>query len=197
MLGYPRKARDGHASLQSPRTYRAVESTQIKWVSKEEASARLSLSPRRVLELAQEGRIQSAKARDPKTGQNVVRIHAGSVERYLDGLSEMPEPQECEAHADRTPARGPHANRTLLALLELVSETHAERTRSARPWLTLSEAAAYSGLPASTLRGFIVEGRLAALDVGSRRRGGRWRVRIIDLGTIEPVKLFMLPQTAL
>jgi len=181
----------------SPRTYRAVESTQIRWVSKEEAGARLSLSPRRVLELAQEGRIQSARTKDPKTGQNVVRIHAGSVERYLDGLSEIPEPEVCEPHADRTPARGAHTNRTLLALLELVSETHAERTRSARPWLTLSEAAAYSGLPAITLHHFIREGRLAALDVGRRRRGGRWRVRKVDLHSIEPVKLLMLPAAEL
>jgi excisionase family DNA binding protein len=44
-----------------------------------------------------------------------------------------------------------------------------------RPWLTIAEAADYTGLPESFLLHMIEEGDLPALDVGVRP-GGKWRV---------------------
>jgi len=50
-------------------------------------------------------------------------------------------------------------------------------------WLSLPEAAAYTGLPQSTLRKLIASRKLLALDVGPRP-GGRWRVKRSDLDAI-------------
>jgi excisionase family DNA binding protein len=55
---------------------------------------------------------------------------------------------------------------------------------SDRPWLTIDEAADYSGLPASFLLGMIEEKRLGALDVGVRA-GGRYRVSRRDIDAIK------------
>ena len=66
-----------------------MQMTKIEWLTKEEAAVRLGdpgipMSTRRVLELAAEGKLRSTRAQDPDSGQRVVYIDAGSVERYLD-----------------------------------------------------------------------------------------------------------------
>ena len=168
--------------------------TQIEWMSKEEAAVRLGsperpLSPRRVLDhWAKDGRPQSSRARDPQTGQTVVRIHAGSVERFL---TEKAAPAVMlRAEGGRTariadPA-GPARARA----------SSARRVRGSRPrsphtyGLTLQEAVDYSGLPAATLGSRrMAGGRLRALDVGRGRRGGRWRVRKVDLRDMDAFSL--------
>ena len=168
---------------------------QIEWYSKEEAAARMGsperpLSPRRVLELAQAGRIQSKRERDPQTGQTVVRIHAGSVERYLDEQSgERPR----EVREPQTPQTLTKRGSELIELLRLLQAGAAgiATAQPARLWLTLQESEEYAGLPASFLVVLIRSGKLPALDVG-RRRGGRWRIRQLDLQKIE-APLLMLP----
>jgi hypothetical protein len=161
-----------------------------QWVSKEEAGVRLGssdrpLSPRRVLELAKEGRLTAELVRDPNSGQMVTRINAGSVERFIynrNTPAEIPDP------APRKPGEvsGPHASsqpsRTLAALADLLRDSPAAGSiaHPARLWLTLEESAEYSGLPASVLSGFIGDGKLSAMNVG-RRRGGQWRIRRLDL----------------
>jgi hypothetical protein len=160
---------------------------EIEWVSKEEAGVLLGtigrpLSSRRVLELAKEGRIESGRVRDPNNGQTVVRIHAGSIERYLErkrNPDPIPTPREvCEPRARRAPSE-------LVELVRQVREGCAI-AEPARLWLTLQEAVEYSGLPGAILLEFIAGGRLPALDVG-RRRGGRWRIRKVDLRQLCPM----------
>jgi excisionase family DNA binding protein len=97
-----------------------------------------------------------------------------------------------DSHAIRTPARDPHATRTLAALLELLS--HANGTRTAHLWLTLAEATDYSGLPESIVLQLVLTRKLPAMDVG-RRRGGRWRIRRSDLERLEG-QLLELPPAA-
>jgi len=162
-----------------------MEATKVEWVSKEEAGVLLGsiqrpLSTRRVLELAKEGRLESGRTRDPNNGQTVVRIHAGSIERFL----------EQKRNPDPVPAprgvREPRASQAIARrgseIMDLVRVLRDECAiaGSARLWLTLSEAVDYSGLPQATLLEFITTGRLPALEVG-RRRGGRWRIRRQDL----------------
>lgn len=53
-------------------------------------------------------------------------------------------------------------------------------------WLSLPEAAAYTGLPQSTLCKLLASGRLAALDTGPRL-GGRWRIKRSDLDAISAI----------
>jgi excisionase family DNA binding protein len=50
-------------------------------------------------------------------------------------------------------------------------------------WLCLAEAAAYTGLPQSTLRKLLASRKLHALDTGPRV-GGRWRIKRSDLDDI-------------
>jgi len=50
-------------------------------------------------------------------------------------------------------------------------------------WLSLPEAAAYTGLPQSTLRKLLASRKLPALDTGPRL-GGRWRIKRSDLDNL-------------
>lgn len=160
-----------------------MEITQTKWLSKEEAGVHLGtierpLSTRRVLELAREGRLESGKTRDPNSGQTVVRISWDSVQTYLEKKKNPdppPDPIECRQPSHTTRLTG----RAIGDLLEALLRECANRT-PARLWLTLSEAAEYSGLPAQILRSMVLSGQLEVLEVG-RRRGGRWRLSRRDL----------------
>jgi excisionase family DNA binding protein len=172
--------------------------TKVEWYSKEEAGVRLGsterpLSPRRVLELAKEGRLQSERVKDPKTNQITVRIRAGSVERFLDEKKDgLQKPLIIsDKNANGMPAREVREPQTSHALADLVREL-CERCAPAEPahlWLTLQEAAEYSGLPSATLLEFIAARRLPVLDVGRGRRGGRWRIRKVDLREMGPFPL--------
>lgn len=56
------------------------------WIDKRTAATRLGRSWRRVLDLAKAGEFKSKRERDPVTNQQVVLIHSGSLERYIDSL---------------------------------------------------------------------------------------------------------------
>ena len=181
-----------------------MKTTKVEWYSKEEAGVRLGsperpLSPRRVLELAKEGKLESARVRDPKTGQTVIRIQAGSVERFLDERNAPPPPipdppprLPGEVREPQGPPQPPHAlikrAPELLALAQLLRDGHANGTVAAQParlWLTLDEAEAYSGLPEDHLLEAIQSRELPARDVGIRRGvSGWWRVRKSDLDNL-------------
>jgi excisionase family DNA binding protein len=53
-------------------------------------------------------------------------------------------------------------------------------------WLSMPEAAAYTGLPQSTLRKLVASRKLPALDIGPRL-GGRWRMKRSDLDAISAI----------
>jgi excisionase family DNA binding protein len=166
-----------------------METTQINWVSKEEAGVLLGsigrpLSNRRVLELAKEGKIESGRSVDPNNGQTVYRIHAGSIERYLDKKrNPAPIPPPAKRTEPWTAADG--LTKRVSELVGLAKLLRQEPTEEGEPqrgrlWLTLEEAADYSGLPAAAIVHFIESKALKALNVG-RRRGGQWRIRRLDL----------------
>ncbi|MGD0362461.1 MAG: helix-turn-helix domain-containing protein [Bryobacteraceae bacterium] len=56
----------------------------------------------------------------------------------------------------------------------------------AAQWLSLPEAAAYTGLPQSTLRKLLANRALPALETGPRL-GGRWRIKRSDLDNISAI----------
>jgi len=172
-----------------------MQLTEVEWISKAQAAERLDLSPRRVLELAKQGKLQSSRVIQPTTGQPVIVIHAGSVEHYRDKLSaplvwgdaaREPCANGTQTHVPDA-AREPCANRTGTHALPTIGEILGVISRATRPryalWLTLDQAADYSGLPAAILRAWVQSGKLAALDVG-RRRGGRYRLSRRDLDGI-------------
>jgi excisionase family DNA binding protein len=189
--------------------------TKVEWYSKEEAGVRLGsperpLSPRRILDLAKEGKLESEKFKDPKTNQMTVRIRAGSVERFLtekDAPSEnrtqnrtngqltdtkpdtKPDKRTLDGHPTDSKRQG-NGHSTDIGVMELVRGLREGfAAHPARLWLTLQEAVEYSGLPAGTLLEFLHSGRLPALDVGRRRRGGRWRIRQVDLRQLNAIPL--------
>lgn len=173
----------------------------VDWITKEEAASRLGtqerpLSTRRVLELAKEGRLQSDRVLDKKSGQMVVMIHAGSVERFITERDTVPEPAPRLLGEAREPQTSQPLQKVekqageLVRLIELLRDRPADRTPSAHPayrWLTLDEAEGHTGLPANHLKGMIRSGQLLAQYVG-RRAGGEWRVRTLDLEKIEGIK---------
>lgn len=183
-LDWNRADHAGHAV----RTLRAIRAMTDQWITKEEAGARLGsperpLSARRVLELAKAGRLQSTLVRDDNNGHMTVRIHAGSVERFI---FERDNPSNGEEKRAVQP-RGPRNSHDPHDLIEQVIRYLATIARpalsapSARLWLTITESAAYSGLPVTVISELIRQDRLKAMDVGRRRRGGRWRIRRVDL----------------
>jgi len=167
-----------------------------QWISIEEAGTRLGVGPRRTLELAKEGRLQSDQVVNPRTGKPVTRIQAGSVERFIAQRGIIPDPvPHSRAHNGAMPVVAESIDNGLETRRnELLDQTEALvrrlrgddelRTTSAPPphlWLTVKEATDYSGLPADVIENCIGKGELKALFIGKGRRGGAWRVRKIDL----------------
>jgi len=75
---------------------------------------------------------------------------------------------------------------------DLARLVHHRRGTAAPPdraWLTVEEAAHYSGLPASFLISLIEERRLGAIDVGEGPPGGRYRVARCALDAISAPRL--------
>lgn len=157
---------------------------QVQWLTKAEAAKRLDVSERRILEFAQAGVLESAKQRDPASGQMATVIHAGAVERFKD-QRDQPRPAE---------PRDPQAVAVHRAAVKKPAEPGgiAPPQTAAQPaplcaWLTLEQAETYTGLPASELLSYIKVGNLLALDVGVRP-GGRYRVKRADLDAIEGMR---------
>lgn len=130
------------------------------YLTREIAVRVLNLSPRRLLELAKRGQLATREAVDPLSKRRQLVYLEADVRRLAAARA--------SGAVARIPAPIP------------VPAPEPLPERPLRPWLTLAEAADYSGLPESALRSLIERGRLAALDVG-RRKGGRWRIHRLDL----------------
>lgn len=146
--------------------------TKPEYISKRRAAEALGISPRRLLELSQSGRIKRHYHNDPQTHRRAAVFARPDVER-LAAERIQAAPQSAASVAIPGGTLRPSSQAIALPALEA----------PARPWLTVDEAAEYTGLPASFLSARIVDGKLAALDVGVRS-GGRWRVNRRDLDAI-------------
>lgn len=143
------------------------------YLTKEVASKRSGRSVRRLLELAAAGRIRKRIIRDPAKGNRELTLfHAGDIDLLAKGKLPPAAPAPSAALEISGPVR------PVAALPQGEAASIAPR-----PWLTIAEAADYTGLPAAFLYRMIVDRKLPALDVG-QRRGGRWRVARRDLDSI-------------
>jgi len=155
----------------------------VKWLNKEEAASILDLSPRRVLELATEGKLQSARIRNPATGQTSVQIDAGSVER-MKWEREHPTPQPPQAShasteiAKRVIPQAPQSLGDLAQVLRAAMENRIPSPTIAELWqrlyVTPQEAVRMTGMGLSVLAK-----RLEGERVGTR--GARvYRVKELE-----------------
>src|SRR5215471_901231 len=140
------------------------------YLTKDVAAKRSGRSVRRLLEIASRGGIRKKIIRDANNGNRALTLfHAQDIA----ALAENPKaPLQISGPLREPPAAMQH------------SENAEQKTT--RPWLTLAEAADYSGLPAGFLAELVTNGKLPALDVGVRA-GGRWRVAKRDLDSIAGV----------
>jgi excisionase family DNA binding protein len=146
----------------------AVRTAAPEFVSKEIAAERLGLSVRRVLELSASGVLKRRQVLDPVTKRRQTVFASADVHRaVMDGKQRL------------VAYRGGAGEVAALPPVQEISAPSPDR-----PWLTVDEAAGYSGLPASFLLGMIEERRLGALDVGVRP-GGRYRVSRRDVDAIK------------
>jgi excisionase family DNA binding protein len=162
-------------------------SKKLVLLPKQVAADLLSLSVRRLMELSEHGKFTRHRAFDPETKReacmfDAAEIQAAQESREYDARP-APVPSAAVAVQSRTAAV---AVRPRLPL----DEYDIDAPAVLRPWLTLAEAAAYSGLPASYLRELIGTLELKARNVGPRP-GGRWRVRRLDLDAIAGVSVLI------
>lgn len=160
------------------------QSQQTVWIDKHQAAKQLGVTERRVLKLAQDGKIKAQRQRNPESRQIAVMLNAGDVERLA---YEMEHPQET-ATAVVPASKGSTAVKDVALVLEslggLVALKNGESHQHLKPWLTIAEGSEYSGLPKSTILTLIGSGNLKAIDCGPRP-GGRYRVRRVDLDALE------------
>ena len=151
-----------------------------EYVSQKLAAEYVQLSERRLRELAQLGRIARHRKIDPVTGKEATFYRTADLRRLR---AEAPPPRISSAPIALPAAAGPAPPAQDAAELE------PERPR--RPdalWLTLEEAADFTGLPASHLKQLILDRELPARDVGVRE-GGRYRVCRAELEALRGILL--------
>lgn len=138
-----------------------------EYLTKEVAAKRSGRSVRRLLELAAAGKVRKKIVQDPRNNNRPISLfNAADIDALARG--ETSTAMVLQAKAPPVP---------------FAAMPQRAAPISDRPWLTLDEAADYSGLPASFLLGMIKRKKLPALDVGPRK-GGRWRVAKRDIDAI-------------
>lgn len=144
------------------------------YLTKDAAAKRSGRSVRRLLELASTGRIKKRIIRDPANGNRELTLFSSrDIDRLAKGKITPPVSTALQIS-------GPVRH---LAALQQGEPASVIPPTPQRPWLTIAEAADYSGLPESFLHSLVTDGKLAALDVGVRA-GGRWRIARRDIDAI-------------
>lgn len=151
-----------------------LKTKQLKpvYLNKQLASKESGLSVRRLLELANAGKIRKTHSRDPKSKRDIALFDADDIRR----LAERPAPgsnlQISGAVRARDAATPLPANAPFLFPFQQPA------------WMSVPDAAIYTGLPGTFLLIQIKSGKLPAFDVGPRA-GGRYRVSRTALEKLE------------
>lgn len=155
-------------------TPQALPTPVPEWIDKEAVARRLKISERTANSLAEKGIIKARKVRSANN-QLVWMFHSGDVERYA-----------FERDHPETIAVVKQASQSLQPALPAPPPDNIP-SYIMRPWLTLEEAAEYSGL---TKRWLLAQAErsenlaqgtipgpdiLSIRDMGKHSPGGRWR----------------------
>ncbi len=165
------------------------EPEQVEWVTKEYAADALGKSVRTILEYAESNKIGSKKVPNPETGRDVLMLNAGDVAR-LRHEKENPPPRT----SGKLRTGSPQSPQLAAPVEAEEQETPASSRREflesieAQPWLTLDQAAQFSGLTkrwllqqAEGTAGIAPERlnplgvRIIIRDMGKHSPSGRWR----------------------
>ncbi len=162
--------------------------TPQQFITKEIAAEMLNLSPRRVLELAKSGKIRQEESYNPETKRRQTVLSTEDVQKLANErqavpgnpfLNSIPVPQlPAIIHTEMTTSRIPQN-----PLVRRIDPPQPAALPHPAQWLTLKQAAEYTGLPESALKQLIEDERLPALDVGPRP-GGKWRISRGRLDTL-------------
>jgi hypothetical protein len=161
------------------------------WITKQDAAQVIGVSTKAIERWAQEKQIQVARWKGPAGGPTRVVCHPADVARIARARNPgtetfvIPAPKEQPVKNGTIATRQPTGDQFLQALASALGSPQISQRGPAALWLTLQEAVGYSGLPEATLRDLIASGRLPVLDVGKGRRGGRYRIRQVDLRKLE------------
>lgn len=143
--------------------------TTPEYITKQRAGEILGLSPRRVLEMASEGRIGKLEIRSPETNlmQTVLAaVDVFRVKQERETPRSLAVPQPAASLAPATSA--------------LVPQSAAPPQFRPHEWLSVAEAAQYTRLPESEIERAVGKEELRARNVGVRP-GGRYRIKCSDL----------------
>jgi len=163
------------------------------WMSKPAAAAAIGCSPKTIEALSKAGQLHQAYWKRPETGATIVVYHPSDVERIRKernpaGAEAFPVPDQAPAASTALVAPPTSPEQFIRALVALAggsensakhSQKHSDVRLAERLFLTISEAAEFSGLPKVHLRRLLAAGTLQALKTG---RG--WRVRRHNLEDI-------------
>lgn len=144
------------------------------WITKQQAADALAVSTKQIERWTNEKRLQCAKWKRPEGGPAIVVYHPADIERIARDRNPDAEPFVLPAAADQKSTNGTHAiavrqpspEQFLQALAAAVSgtsqtsQTHSRVRLAERLYLTISEAAEYTGLGVGYLRRQIAERKL-------------------------------------
>jgi excisionase family DNA binding protein len=163
------------------------------WPTKAEAAQIIGCSTKTIESLAQSGKLQQSSRRRVETGALIAVYHPGDVERirrernpeavtpFVVTASQNHSETSREAAVARPQPQQGEILQALLAALSANSQRLPEpavRT-SEKLFLSISEAADFSGLPRSYVREQMRAGKLPAIKTGAG-----WRIRRADLSAL-------------
>ena len=138
-----------------------------KWVPKAEAAKILGVSIRQIEHRAQKGEIRKRKL--PKQAwEKIGRVLYADAD--LQAILSGDASEQAAALRTPPPARVPQAPPVLALPAALIDALRERREPAPRPWLTLKEAEAWSGLPAAFLLAQARRGAPYAVNVGQGSR---------------------------
>jgi Helix-turn-helix domain len=164
------------------------------WLTKQQAADALRVSKKTVEAMAKRGELQKERWRRPETGQRLVVYHPGDVARLAQERHPaatagfvVPDPgSNGKGHGGLAVTRPPTSEADpLRTFATVLLSAWAELSQAAKPakaekptFLTLPEAAAWTGLTEAYLRRKCRDGSLKALkDQG-------WKIKRTDLETL-------------
>jgi len=164
------------------------------WMTKQQAADSLVVSTKQIERWANDKRLQCAKWKRPEGGPTIAVYHPADVERIARDRNPDTEPFLLPAAADQKPTNGTHAiavrqpsaEQFLQAVMAAVSgasqtsETHGGVRLAERLYLTIPEAAEYTGLGVGYLRRQITEGKLELVKGAGPRRADVLRRRDLE-----------------